>query len=86
MLSNLQDQPAAVDMDVDDYFEPLVLHYVQKAMLTESAVLGTEILTLCGERWSADENVYEATSGQHHRKSAICPLCGDVYSSLASRV
>lgn len=87
MLSNLQDQPAAVDMDVDEFFEPLVLHYVPNPMLAKSAVLGTPLRALCGEEWTADETNYAATAGvSTDRKTAICPLCGDVLSSLASRV
>lgn len=78
-----QDQLATGATEEAGYFEPVVLHYVKKATLTESAVLGTEVLALCGERWTADENDYEITAaGQGDRKSVVCPLCGDVLSEL----
>lgn len=68
----------------EDFFDPIVLHYIQKGMIAESAVLGTEILALCGERWSADETDYAATgrAGGGAVKTVMCPLCGDISAGL----
>ena len=90
MLTSQRDKlQATAATDDDDYFEPIVLHYIKREMVAESAVLGTEMIALCGERWSADETDYAATAGdQGDRKSVICPLCGDhalLNSSLESR-
>lgn len=74
---------AATEADAD-YFDPIILHFVPKVVLTESAVLGTEMIALCGERWTADDTDYAATAGvEGWGKSVVCPLCGDMFSTLA---
>ena len=48
-------------------------HYVQKNKITESAVMGTPVLALCGKKW---------TPGRDPEKFPVCPACKEIYEKL----
>ena len=48
-------------------------HYVQKNKITESAVLGTPVMALCGKKW---------IPGRDPEKFPVCPDCKKIYESL----
>ncbi|SOD74097.1 hypothetical protein SAMN05892883_3273 [Jatrophihabitans sp. GAS493] len=51
-----------------------VFHYVRKAKIAESAVMGTMVQALCGE-------VFPVTRTPKPG-SPVCPACKEVYDSL----
>lgn len=64
-------------------FNPIVLHYVLKSNIVESAVMGSGMVALCGEQWSADKTNYGATlAGSKTHNSVICPMCADVLDGM----
>lgn len=48
-------------------------HYVQKNKITESAVMGTPVIALCGKKW---------IPGRDPEKFPVCPDCKRIYESL----
>jgi len=54
---------------------PELFHYVRKDKIAESAVMGTYVIALCGERFP----VTKAPKPD----SPICPTCKEIYDSLA---
>jgi hypothetical protein len=48
-------------------------HYVQKNKITESAVLGTPVIALCGKKW---------IPGRDPEKFPVCPDCKRIYESI----
>lgn len=48
-------------------------HYVQKNKITESAVMGTPVLALCGKKW---------IPGRDPEKFPVCPDCKRIYDGL----
>lgn len=48
-------------------------HYVQKNKITESAVMGTPVIALCGKVW---------IPGRDPEKFPVCPDCKKIYESL----
>jgi len=48
-------------------------HYVQKNKITESAVMGTPVLALCGKKW---------IPGRDPEKFPVCPECKEIYQKL----
>ena len=53
-----------------------VFHYVRKAKIAESAVMGTMVQALCGE-------VFPVTKSPKPG-SPVCPACKEIYDSLSS--
>ncbi|MEO5832681.1 MAG: DUF3039 domain-containing protein [Nakamurella sp.] len=53
---------------------PEVFHYVRKAKIAESAVLGNWVVALCGETFPVTKS---AKPG-----SPVCPDCKKIYESL----
>ncbi len=53
-----------------------MFHYVRKAKIAESAVLGTMVEALCGE-------VFPVTKVPKPG-SAVCPRCKEIYDSILS--
>ena len=53
-----------------------VFHYVRKAKIAESAVMGTMVQALCGE-------VFPVTKTPKPG-SPVCPPCKEIYESMAS--
>ena len=64
--------PQTADADTGDD----VFHYVRKANIAESAVMGTMVQALCGE-------VFPVTKAPKPN-SPVCPACKEIYESLAS--
>lgn len=48
-------------------------HYVQKSKITESAVMGTPVMALCGKKW---------IPGRDPEKFPVCPDCKRIYENL----
>lgn len=65
-------RPETTDQTSDD--RPEVFHYVQKDKITESAVMGTHVVALCGEVFPVTKS---AKPG-----SPVCPDCKKVFENL----
>ncbi|WP_086822852.1 DUF3039 domain-containing protein [Allokutzneria sp. NRRL B-24872] len=65
-------RPESTDQSGDD--APKMFHYVRKAKIAESAVMGTHVVALCGEVFPVTRS---AKPG-----SPVCPECKKVYESL----
>jgi hypothetical protein len=68
--SQTLDAPQRSDADTDDH----VFHYVRKAKIAESAVLGTMVEALCGE-------VFPVTRAPKPG-SPVCQACREIYQAL----
>ncbi|MGH8960654.1 MAG: DUF3039 domain-containing protein [Jatrophihabitantaceae bacterium] len=53
-----------------------VFHYVRKAKIAESAVLGTMVEALCGEIFPVTKTPKPG--------SPVCPACKDIYDNVLS--
>ncbi|AZI59419.1 DUF3039 domain-containing protein [Nakamurella antarctica] len=60
------------DTTTDD--APKMFHYVRKAKIAESAVLGNYVVALCGETFPVTKS---AKPG-----SPVCPDCKKIYESM----
>ncbi|MCP2168341.1 DUF3039 domain-containing protein [Goodfellowiella coeruleoviolacea] len=65
-------RPETTDQTGDD--SPKMFHYVRKAKIAESAVLGTHVVALCGE-------VFPVTRAPKPG-SPVCPECKRIYDGL----
>jgi hypothetical protein len=54
---------------------PDMFHYVKKDKIAESAVMGTFVRALCGEKFPVTK---AAKPG-----SPVCPRCKEIYESMA---
>ena len=54
---------------------PKMLHYVKKAKIAESAVMGTHVVALCGE-------VFPVTKSPKPG-SPVCPECKKIYEMMS---
>lgn len=66
------DKPKSSNADTGDE----LFHYVRKAEITESAVLGTMVQALCGE-------VFPVTKVPKPG-SPVCPRCREIYDTALS--
>lgn len=64
------ESPRTADADTGDE----LFHYVRKAKIAESAVMGTMVQALCGE-------VFPVTKVPKPG-SPVCPRCREIYDSL----
>ena len=64
--------PRTSDADIGNE----VFHYVRKAKIAESAVMGTMVEALCGE-------VFPVTKTPKPG-SPVCPACKDIYDNVLS--
>ena len=71
-LPETETRPEGTDRTGDD--DPKVFHYVRKDKITESAVLGTHVVALCGE-------VFPVTRSPKPG-APVCPECKRIYQSL----
>lgn len=60
------------DVGTDD--TPKMFHYVRKAKIAESAVMGNMVVALCGETFPVTKS---AKPG-----SPVCPDCKKIYESM----
>jgi hypothetical protein len=65
------ESPTTSDTDSGDN----VFHYVRKAKIAESAVMGTMVQALCGE-------VFPVTKTPKPG-SPVCPACKEIYESMS---
>lgn len=70
MTTEVLERPETRDADTG----PEMFHYVDATKSTESAVLGTFVEALCGERFPVTK---AAKPG-----SPVCPECKEIYESL----
>ncbi|HEX4702347.1 MAG TPA: DUF3039 domain-containing protein [Pseudonocardiaceae bacterium] len=71
-LPEVDTRPEGTDTTSDD--APKMFHYVRKAKIAESAVLGTHVVALCGEVFPVTKS---AKPG-----SPVCPDCKKVYDRM----
>lgn len=71
-LPDVDTRPEGTDTSSHD--TPKMFHYVRKAKITESAVMGTHVVALCGEVFPVTRS---AKPG-----SPVCPACKEIYESL----
>ena len=64
------ESPSTTDTDKG----PELFHYVRKNKITESAVMGTQVVALCGE-------VFPVTRAAKPG-SPVCPQCKEIFESL----
>ena len=64
------ESPKTSDADTGDE----LFHYVRKAKIAESAVMGTHVVALCGE-------VFPVTKSPKPG-SPVCPECKEIYEGL----
>ena len=64
------ESPQRADADAGDE----LFHYVRKAKITESAVMGTMVQALCGE-------VFPVTKAPKSG-SPVCPACQEIYDAM----
>jgi Protein of unknown function (DUF3039) len=65
-------RPDATDTTGDD--APKMFHYVRKAKIAESAVMGTHVVALCGEVFSVTRSPKPG--------SPVCPECKRIYEAM----
>jgi Protein of unknown function (DUF3039) len=65
------ESPQTADVDTGDN----IFHYVRKAKIAESAVMGTMVQALCGE-------VFPVTRTPKPG-SPVCPACKEIYDSMS---
>ena len=64
------EKPSTSDSDTsDDLF-----HYVRKEKIAESAVMGTYVIALCGEKFPVTKSPKPG--------SPVCPQCKEIYESM----
>ena len=72
VLPDVDVRPGGTDTTGDD--TPKMFHYVKKAKIAESAVLGNMVEALCGERFPVTKSPKPG--------SPVCPECKKIYDSL----
>ena len=65
------ERPEVKDADTG----PEMFHYVRKEKIAESAVMGTFVIALCGERFPVTRTPKPG--------SPVCPRCKEIYESMA---
>ncbi len=70
MTTQTLENPQTADADTGSE----VFHYVRKAKIAESAVMGTMVQALCGE-------VFPVTKTPKPG-SPVCPACKEIYESM----
>ncbi len=71
-LPDVETRPEGTDHTGDD--TPKMFHYVRKAKIAESAVMGTHVVALCGE-------VFPVTKTPKPG-SPVCPDCKRIFDGL----
>jgi hypothetical protein len=68
------EKPEELTTDSTGADTPKMFHYVRKAKIVESAVMGNMVVALCGETFPVTKS---AKPG-----SPVCPDCKKIYESL----
>jgi hypothetical protein len=71
-LPETDERSQGTDSTGDD--SPKMFHYVRKAKIAESAVMGTHVVALCGEVFPVTKS---AKPG-----SPVCPDCKKIYDAM----
>jgi hypothetical protein len=74
VLPDVDTRPDTETTDRTGSDEPKMFHYVKKAKIAESAVLGNMVEALCGERFPVTKSPKPG--------SPVCPECKKIYDSL----
>ncbi len=72
VLPDVDTRPEGTDTTGDD--SPKMVHYVKKAKIAESAVLGNMVVALCGETFPVTRSPKPG--------SPVCPECKKIFDSL----
>jgi Protein of unknown function (DUF3039) len=72
--TDILERPDVRDADTDK--APEVFHYVKKDKIAESAVMGTWVIALCGEKFPVTKTPKPG--------SPVCPQCKEIYDSFQS--
>ncbi len=70
MTTQTLENPQTADADTGSE----VFHYVRKAKIAESAVMGTMVQALCGEIFPVTKTPKPG--------SPVCPACKEIYESM----
>ena len=73
-LPEVDTRPEGTDSTGND--EPKMFHYVKKAKIAESAVMGNFVVALCGEKFPVTKSPKPG--------SPVCPDCKKIYEGLPS--
>jgi hypothetical protein len=68
--TQILERPETKDADTG----PEMFHYVRKEKIAESAVMGTFVIALCGERFPVTKSPKPG--------SPVCPQCKEIYEQL----
>jgi hypothetical protein len=71
-LPDVDTRPEGTDTTSDD--SPKMFHYVRKEKIAESAVLGSQVVALCGATFPVTRAPKPG--------SPVCPECKEIYESL----
>ncbi len=71
-LPDVDTRPETTDRTGDD--TPKMFHYVRKNKIAESAVMGSQVVALCGE-------VFPVTRSPKP-DAPVCPECREIFESL----
>lgn len=71
--TEILERPETRDADADT--GPEMFHYVRKEKIAESAVMGTFVIALCGEKFPVTKSPKPG--------SPVCPQCKEIYESMA---
>ncbi|OLT05951.1 hypothetical protein BJF90_18675 [Pseudonocardia sp. CNS-004] len=72
VLPDVDTRPEGVDTTGDD--APKMFHYVKKAKIAESAVLGNMVVALCGETFPVTRSPKPG--------SPVCPECKKIFDTF----
>lgn len=72
VLPDVDTRPEGTDATDDD--APKMFHYVLKNKITESAVMGSYVVALCGETFPVTKSPKPG--------SPVCPECKRIYEGL----
>jgi hypothetical protein len=68
--TQILERPETKDADTG----PEMFHYVRKDKIAESAVMGTYVIALCGEKFPVTKTPKPG--------SPVCPQCKEIYDSF----
>ena len=70
MSTQILERPETADADTG----PEMFHYVRKDKIAESAVMGTYVVALCGDKFPVTKSPKPG--------SPVCPACKEIYESM----
>jgi hypothetical protein len=70
VTTQILERPETKDADTG----PEMFHYVRKEKIAESAVMGTFVVALCGEKFPVTKTPKPG--------SPVCPQCKEIYEAM----